>query len=341
MAPFAGYLMPIQYEGIIPEHLAVRRAVGVFDVSHMGRVEIDGPDAIRLAQRLLSCDVERVPQGGAQYAVLCDERGGVLDDVMAYRPPPAGIVAGELLVVTNAANHERDLRWLSEHAAGLDVAVRDRRDELAMLAVQGPRARALVESLADAPAPPRGRCAQASVAGAGALVCGTGYTGEPGVELVLGAGAAGGVWDALVAAGARPAGLGARDTLRLEAGLPLYGNELDQSRNPIEAGLGFCCAEQTGFIGADAVAAARARGTEQRLVCFEIAGRGIARRGDRVSGGGVVTSGGYSPCLRRGIGMAYVPASLAAPGTELEIDVRGAARRAVVREKPLYRKKEP
>jgi len=207
-----------------------------------------------------------------------------------------------------------------------------------MLAIQGPRARALVATLADGRLPPRMHCGLRTVAGAPMLVCGTGYTGEDGVELLLAPERATALWDALVDAGATPAGLGARDTLRLEACLPLYGNDLRTDRGPIEAGLGWCCAETTGFIGAEAVARTRTSGPAEKLVAFEIDGAGIARPGNPVIGGGEVTSGTFSPCLERGIGMAYVGAERAEPGTELEIDVRGAIRRAVVARKPFYRK---
>ncbi len=338
MMGFAGWEMPVWYDGVVAEHMAVRRAAGVFDVSHMGQVEVRGPDAMALLQRLLSGDLRRLPEGGAQYGLICDERGGILDDVLTYR-----LAERHFLTVTNAANHERDLGWFLDHASGFDVDVRDRREEFAMLAVQGPESGALLARLADGPLPPRNHCCQRTIAGLAMLVCATGYTGEAGVELMLDPAGAGAVWDALVGAGAHPAGLGARDTLRLEAGLPLHGNDIDERRNPIEAGLGWACAEQTGFIGAEAVAAAREpdpSARAERLVCFEIAGRGIARQGDRIEGGGVVTSGGFSPCLERGIGMAYVPADRSAPGTELVIDVRGAARRAVVRAKPIYRKEQ-
>jgi aminomethyltransferase len=209
-----------------------------------------------------------------------------------------------------------------------------------MLAVQGPRARDLLHGLSDGPLPPRMHFGGRTIAGVPMLVCGTGYTGEPGVELLLDPDGAGEVWDALVAAGATPAGLGARDTLRLEVGYHLYGNDLDRDHGPIEAGLGWCCREATGFVGSEAVARVRAEGPAEKLVAFEMTGPGIARQGNPVTGGGVVTSGTFSPCLERGIGMAYVPAERAEPGTELEIDVRGTPRAAVVRAKPLYTAKE-
>ena len=336
LIPFAGYDMPVQYEGIRAEHLAVRRAAGVFDVSHMGQIETRGPGALALLQRLLSNDVSAIAVGGAQYAVMCREDGGVLDDLFTYR-----LGEDRWLTVTNAANHERDLAWFRSHAEGRDAEVLDRRDELAMLAVQGPRARALAAPLADGELPARMRTAELRVAGAAALVCGTGYTGEDGVEIMVGAEDAERLWDAVVAAGAVPAGLGARDTLRLEACFHLYGNELTEDRGPIEAGLGWCCKEETGFIGADAVAATRAAGPAERLVPFVIRGRGIARQGDRVVGGGVVTSGTHSPCLEVGIGLAYVPAERSGVGQGLQIDVRGRIREGTIVTKPIHTAEVP
>jgi glycine cleavage system T protein (aminomethyltransferase) len=333
LVPFSGWEMPVQYAGIRPEHIAVRRQAGVFDVSHMGQIETAGPQALELVQRLVTGDVRRLPEGGAQYGLLCREDGGVLDDLITYR-----LAEGRFLTVSNAANHERDLAWMRSHAGDFDADVIDRRDDFAMLAVQGPRARALVSGLADGRLPPRMHCCQRSVAGVAMLVGGTGYTGEDGVELLLDPRHAVAVWDALLDAGATPVGLGARDTLRLEACLHLYGNDLSEDRGPIEAGLGWCCAEKTGFIGADAVAAARAAGPAEKLVAFKIDGPGIARQGNPVIGGGVVTSGTFSPCLEHGIGMAYLDAERAEPGSVFEIDVRGSTRPAVVARKPLYRK---
>jgi aminomethyltransferase len=331
LIPFAGWEMPVQYTGIRAEHLAVRRDVGIFDVSHMGQIETRGPGAFALLQRLLSNDVRRLPEGGAQYSVLCNPEGGILDDLITYR-----MAEEHFLTVTNAANHDRDLSWFHRHAGAFDADVIDRREDFAMLAVQGPRARKLVRHLADCSLMPRMHCGGATVAGVPMLVCGTGYTGEDGVELLVDPERVGEVWDALIGAGAVPAGLGARDTLRLEVCFHLYGNDLNESRGPIEAGLGWCCREQTGFIGAEAVAATRAAGPAQKLVAFQISGPGIARQENPVVGGGVVTSGTFSPCLERGIGMAYVPAERAAPGTEIEIDVRGTIRSATIRPRPLY-----
>jgi aminomethyltransferase len=333
LVPFAGWEMPVQYAGIREEHLAVRRSAGVFDVSHMGEIETRGPQADALLQRLLSNDVRRVPEGGAQYSVLCREDGGILDDLFTYR-----LAEEHFLTVTNAANHEKDLAWFQRHAEEFDADVVDHIDDYAMLAVQGPRARDILGGLADGRLPQRMHCCQRSVAGVPMLVCGTGYTGEDGVEVLFHPDGAGTVWDALVEAGVTPAGLGARDTLRLEVCFHLYGNDMDEERNPIEAGLGWCCKEETGFIGAEAVRAAREAGPTEKLVAFALTGPGIPRPGNPVAGGGVVTSGTMSPCLGFGIGMAYVPVERAEPGTELEIDVRGKIRPAVVKEKPLYRK---
>ncbi len=288
----------------------------------------------QLLQRLLSNDVAKLAPGGAQYSVLCREDGGVLDDLFTYR-----LDAERYLTITNASNHERDLAWFNAHAADVpDVEVSDRIDDWAMLAVQGPLAREIVQAISDSPLPARMSAEPRRLAGAEAIVCGTGYTGEDGVELLCAPEDAPALWDEIVRRGAVPAGLGARDTLRLEVCFHLYGNDLSVDRGPIEAGLGWCCKEDTRFIGSDAVRAVRERGPAEKLVAFEIDGPGIARQGNAVVGGGEVTSGTLSPCLQVGIGMAYVPAERAATGTRLEIDVRGKMRPAVVKDKPLYRK---
>jgi aminomethyltransferase len=333
LVPFAGWEMPVQYAGVRQEHLSVRREAGIFDVSHMGQVETRGPQALAFLQLMLSGDIRRIPEGGAQYGLMCRQDGGVLDDLFTYR-----LADCEFLTVTNAANHEQDLAWLQAHASDFDVDVIDVAPRFAMLAIQGPRARQLVQGLADGALPTRMHCAERSIAGTAMLVCATGYTGEDGVELLLDPDRAPSVWDAICAAGAAPAGLGARDTLRLEACFHLYGNDIDEDRNPIEAGLGWCCEERTGFIGSESVAAIRREGPREKLVPFVIDGPGIARPGNPVVGGGEVTSGTFSPCLERGIGMAYVPAQRAEPGTGIDIDVRGTVRAATVERKPLYRK---
>jgi aminomethyltransferase len=331
LVPFAGWEMPVQYEGIRQEHVAVRTAAGMFDVSHMGQIETSGPEAEAFLQRILSNDVTRIPERGAQYSVLCREDGGVLDDLFTYR------LEDRFLTVTNAANHDKDLSWFRERAAGFDVEVEDTATGWAMLAVQGPEARA---ALRHDGLPPRLRTADLEIAGVRALVCGTGYTGEDGCELLLAPDGAATVWDALLERGVRPAGLGARDTLRLEVCFHLYGNDLAEDHNPIEAGLGWCCKLDTGFVGSDVL---REVEPKQTLVPFAFTGPGIPRQGNRVNaphGEGVVTSGSLSPCLETGIGMAYVPMVDREPGTEIEVDVRGKLRRAEIRRRPLYERKE-
>jgi aminomethyltransferase len=337
LVPFAGWEMPVQYEGIKEEHSAVRTHAGMFDVSHMGEVEVEGPGALAFLQLALSNDVAKLDLGGAQYSCLCAEDGGVLDDLFAYR-----LGGDRYLIVTNAANHESDLAWLGRWSRDFDVIVRDVADRYAMLAVQGSHARRVLGRALGIELPPRMRVAQARVGRRPALVCGTGYTGEDGVELLLDPEVAVPIWSELRDAGVVPCGLGARDTLRLEACFPLHGHELGPERNPVEAGLGWCCAEATGFLGSTAVARARAEGTTERLAPFLIEGAGIPRDGNPVLVGeervGTVTSGTFAPSLERGAGMAYVRSELAVPGTELGVDVRGKRRAARVASKPLYRK---
>jgi aminomethyltransferase len=323
----------------------------MFDVSHMGEVEVEGPAALAYLQRVLSNDLAKIEIGGAQYSCLCDEDGGVLDDLFVYR-----LGGDRYLIVTNAANHGTDLAWLGRHSREFDIAVRDVADRYAMLAVQGPHARQVLGRALGIELPPRMRVSHVQIGRRPALVCGTGYTGEDGVELLLDPEVAAPIWAELLDAGVVPCGLGARDTLRLEVCFPLHGNELTPERNPIEAGLGWCCKEETGFVGSEAIARARAEGTAEKLVAFKIEGPGIPRAGQtvlhpsegasisdslRLSEGeaiGEVSSGTFSPSLEIGAGMAYVRADLAEPGTELEIDVRGKHRRARVASKPLYRK---
>ena len=333
MAPFAGWEMPVEYEGIRREHVAVRTAAGLFDVSHMGQIETRGPDAERFLQRALSNDVSRLEPGGAQYSVMCRDDGGVLDDLFTYQ------LGDRYLTVTNASNHESDFDWLTRQAEGFEVELSDVAFEHAMLALQGPGARSALARHLDGEAPVRMHTAPARVAGVECLVCGTGYTGEDGVELLMQPEGAGRVWDALVSDGVAPVGLGARDTLRLEVCFHLYGNDLSEQRNPIEAGLAWCCALDTDFIGSKPL---RGLQPSERLAAFAFTGAGIPRPGNEVlldgEPVGTVTSGTLSPCLGAGIGMAYVPAAAAEPGTRIEVDVRGRRRPAEIRSKPLYRK---
>ncbi len=337
LVDFAGWEMPVHYDGIREEHLRVRNGCGVFDVSHMGEIETEGPQAADLLQRLLSNDVSKIGIGGAQYSCLCREDGGVLDDLFTYR-----LAEEQFLTVTNAANHERDLEWFEAHAVEFNVTVRDRIDDFAMLAVQGPEARGIVGRLAEGDLPARFRTEELIVAGCPTLVCGTGYTGEDGVELLIAPEEARRVWDGLLEAGAGPAGLGARDTLRLEVNYCLYGNDLTEERTPIEAALGWCVKEDTGFVGCDACRKVREQGPAEVLMPFVMTGPGIPRRGNPILSGedraGEVTSGTLSPSLEVGIGMGYVRADLAEPGSKIEIDVRGKRRPAELRKAPLYSK---
>ncbi len=317
----------------------MRRHAGMFDVSHMGEVEVEGPGALAFLQRVLSNDIAKIAIGGAQYSCLCNEEGGVLDDLFAYR-----LGGDRYLIVTNAANHESDLAWLGRQSRGFDVIVRDVADRYAMLAVQGPHARAVLERTLSIELPPRFHVSHVQIGRRPALVCGTGYTGEDGVELLLDPEVAAPIWAELLDAGIVPCGLGARDTLRLEVCYPLHGNELTPERNPIEAGLGWCCkAHPAGFIGAEPIARARAEGTAEKLVAFEIEGQGIPREGNPVlhegAQVGIVTSGTFAPSLEVGAGMAYVNSQLAEVGTEVEIDVRGKRRPARIASKPLYSKR--
>src|SRR3954452_24567530 len=312
LVPFAGWEMPVQYAGNREEHVAVRAKGGVFDVSHMGEIETRGPDAEAFLQRILSNDVSKIAEDGAQYSVLTKPDGGVLDDLFTYRLGP-----DHFLTVTNASNHEKDLAWFERHAREFDdVTVHDALDDYSMLAVQGPDARALVQGLANGELPRRFRTARLEVAGVEVLVAGTGYTGEDGVELLVPPEGATTVWDALSGAGAAPIGLGPRDTLRLEVCFHLYGNDLSEDRNPIEAGLGWVCKLDTGFIGSDVLQGFE---PEQTIVPFAFTGPGIPRQGNRVlidgEVVGEVTSGTLSPCLEIGVGMAYVPVAATEPGT--------------------------
>ena len=330
MVPFAGWQMPVQYAGIISEHRAVREHAGVFDVSHMGQLEVRGPGALDFLQSMLSNDLSRIGMGQAQYTLLLDDNGCPIDDLIAYR-----LDDDHLLLVVNASRVDDDREWLLAHL-GDGTVLDDRSADMAMLALQGPAALDLVDLPQLAPF----EFTRAEVCGVVGIVARTGYTGEPGVEIMVAPDKAGQLWDKLLAAGATPAGLGARDTLRLEVCYPLYGNDLSVDRGPIEAGLGWAAKEATGFIGAEAVARTRAEGPREKLAPFVIDGQGIPRPGNPVVGGGEVTSGTMSPSLGVGIGMAYVPTDRAAPATRLEIDVRGKTRPAVVKRKPLYTRED-
>ena len=330
MVPFAGWEMPVQYEGVIPEHKAVRADCGVFDVSHMGELEVEGPRAGALLQSVLSNDIDRLEDGGAQYTLLTNESGGIVDDLIAYR-----LTAFRYLLIVNAANRETDFEWLKEREIpGSDV--RDVSDEYGLLAVQGPHSLERL-GLPDAPA---FSFAEGEIDGIACMINRTGYTGEQGVELMVPAEDAAELWDRVVERGAKPAGLGARDTLRLEVCYPLHGNDIAPDTDAISAGLGWVCALDTEFTGVQELRRTKAEGPERRLVAFVMEEAAIPRQGMAVEGGGEVTSGTHSPMLDRGIGLGYVPAGLAEPGQELTVDVRGRPRRARVVPKPIYKREE-
>ena len=337
--PFAGWEMPVQYDGIKEEHVAVRTHAGIFDTSHMGQIEVEGPGSLAFLQRLVTNDVARIPVGGAQYSLLLNDEAGVIDDLFIYR-----LGHDRYLVITNAGNHEADLAQFGLISRNFDVYVRDAIDNYAMLAIQGPNARRIVENTLHIELPPRMGAVARQIGRRPAIVCGTGYTGEDGVEILIDPEIAPAIWTELVDSGIVPCGLGARDTLRLEVCFHLHGNDLSTDTDPISAGLGWACVESTGFIGSDKVAVLRANGTEQKLVPFVIEGNGIPRQGNPVlvddETVGEVTSGTFSPSLEKGIGMAYIRSDLADPGTALVIDVRGKRRQASVSSKPLYKKEK-
>ncbi len=328
MVAFAGWEMPVQYEGVAAEHRVVRTDCGVFDVSHMGELHVEGPNAEELLQGLLSNDLSRIGTGGAQYTLLTNETGGILDDLIAYDLEPHCF-----LLVVNASNREGDYTWLKEREIR-GSEVRDASDEYAMLAVQGPRALERL-GLGEAPA---FSFAMSEIDGIECFIARTGYTGEAGVELLCPADDGPALWDAVVARGATPCGLGARDTLRLEVCFPLHGNDIGPETNAISAGLGWACALDKEFTGVGELRRVKAEGPARKLVPFVMEEKAVPRQGMSVEGGGEVTSGTHSPMLDRGIGMAYVPAERSQPESELVIDVRGRGRRGRVVQKPIYRR---
>jgi len=330
LVPFAGWEMPVQYEGVIPEHRAVRTDAGVFDVSHMGELEVEGPNARQLLQGALSNDLDRIGPGQVQYTLLTNEHGGIVDDLIVYERDPE-----RFLLIVNAANREADFEWLREREAP-GAEVRDVSDEYALLAVQGPRSLERL-GLHEAPA---FTFADGEIDGIACVVNRTGYTGEEGVELLVAPEQAAELWDRVVERGAIPCGLGARDTLRLEVCYPLHGNDIGPETDAISAGLGWVCVLDKEFTGADELRRVKAEGPEQRLAAFVMNDPGIPRQGMAIAEGGEVTSGSHSPMLDRGIGLGYVTAALAQPGSELTIDIRGRARKANVVKKPIYSREE-
>ena len=339
MVDFSGWQMPVYYDGIREEHIAVRTHAGIFDVSHMGQIEVEGR-AHRPACRGCSAMTSRGSISEGPSTRSCsNEEAGVIDDLFTYRLGP-----DRYLAITNAGNHGDDLLQFGTIARGFDVHVRDASDNYAMLAVQGPHARQVLSAQLHIELPPRMQVAARQIGRRPAIVCGTGYTGEDGVELLIDPEIAPAIWAELVDAGIVPCGLGARDTLRLEACFHLHGNDLSVDTDPISAGLGWACVESTGFVGCDRVAVFRANGTDEKMVPFAIEGDGIPRPGNPVLLGeetvGEVSSGTFSPSLGVGAGLAYLRSDLAAVGTLLEVDVRGKRRTARVSSKPLYPKEK-
>ena len=340
MVDFAGWDMPVQYSsGILAEHTAVRTACGLFDLSHMGRVFVRGGDALRLAQECCTRDLSRVRPGEAAYAVLCDTQGCILDDVIVYV-----LNDREILFVFNASNRLADISFFAEQRDCLaaDVEIVDRTLETALIGVQGPIAQALLQPLSSADLDPlSGYSFQpGDVAGATALISRTGYTGEDGFEVMVDASAAEHVWSALIDAGSVPCGLGARDTLRTEAGLALYGHDIDRTTNPYEARLGWLVnLNKPGFVGRDALTRIKEAGPRRRLVGLEVEAGGVPRQGLLIihddARVGIVTSGTFSPSLKRNIAMGYVPIELSKPDQQLAIELRGKPQAAKVTPLPF------
>lgn len=342
MVPFAGFEMPVQYPmGITAEHRLVREGAGLFDVSHMGEFEVAGSESMDLIQALTVNDVCGMEAGQAQYSALCREDGGILDDLLVYR------LEDRWMVVVNASNRQKDLRWIRERGGGFDATVTDRSDETALLALQGPVSAAILVALTDVDldAIRYYRFTEGAVCGVPAVISRTGYTGEDGFELYLAASDAAAVWRALLETGAPeglgPAGLGARDSLRLEMGYALYGNDLDEEHTPLECSLGWIVKlDQGDFVGREALVRQKEEGVRTRLVGLRLTERGFPRPGyDILSGGravGALTSGIVSPSLGVGIAMGFVPTELAASGTELAVDIRGRAVPAVTQRPPFY-----
>jgi aminomethyltransferase len=340
MVDFGGWELPVQFSGILDEHDAVRNDVGVFDVSHMGELTVRGPQALELLQRATCNDVSKLANGRAHYNGLLYPDGGFVDDILIYQLAPQ-----DFFVVVNASNSDKDFAWLQQSANGLDVDVRNVSADYAQLAVQGPNAERVLQTMTDVALPPIKyyRFDRGNVDGAPAIVSRTGYTGEDGFEIYVAPEDAPRILQKLVDAGVKPCGLGARDTLRLEAKMALYGNDIDQTTTPIEADLGWIVKLDKGdFAGRDVLQREQQEGPRRKLIGFEMIDRGIARHGYPIVDGkdevGVVTSGTHSPTLKKAIGLAYLPLDKAAPGSEFNVLIRGKETRARVVPTPFYKR---
>jgi aminomethyltransferase len=344
MIPFGDWIMPVQYSGIIDEHQAVRKNVGVFDISHMGQLVATGPRAGRWLNEMLTNNIDKLEVGTGQYTFLLNARGGIIDDLIVYRTGPE-----EFLLVVNASRSDEDFAWLQNHL-GDNATLVNRSADYGGLAIQGPRVVELLHALVgdSAELPARNQINNFDFDGIKLTIARTGYTGEDGVEVFFAARDATKVWNGILEKGKelgiRPCGLGARDTLRLEMCYPLNGSDLSPEHNPIEAGLGFFVdLNKPEFVGRDVLAGAKANGTPNRLVAFRMKSKGppprphysVWREGERI---GEVTSGSLSPSLNEGIGMAYVASTHAKVGTEIEIEIRDRKLPAVIEKKPLYKK---
>ncbi|HXX75296.1 MAG TPA: glycine cleavage system aminomethyltransferase GcvT [Nitrospiraceae bacterium] len=347
LVDFAGWEMPIQYSGVVDEYQTVRTKVGLFDVSHMGRFWLSGADTLAFLQRVTTNDVRKLAVSHAQYSTVCNEQGGIKDDIFIYR-----IASEDFLLCVNASNREKILSWLKSHlAAPQAVILEDRSMRLSQIAIQGPQSRELLASLGGTAltALKLHQVCHSNLGGFPCLLARTGYTGELGYEIYIDTDKVGRLWDLLMqkgsAWGLKPAGLGARDLLRLEMGYLLYGNDINEETTPLEANVEWTVSFQKGdFIGNQALLIQKQTGVARRFMAFELVERAVPRHGfkilDAVSARiiGEVTSGNFSPLLQKGIGVGYVPPSYAIPGTSLTIDIRGKATPAVVVKGPFYKK---
>lgn len=342
MVEFAGYSMPIQYAGILQEHRRVRSTVGLFDVSHMGEFFISGENALAFLQKVTINDVSTLHINQAQYSAMCYDDGGIVDDLLVYRLPE------QYMVVVNASNLDKDWQWMREHLPD-NVALANRSDDLSLLALQGPRAEDTLKKLTELPLQdiPFYWLREGAVDGVDMIVSRTGYTGEPGFELCFPREFSEQIWHAIMSAGAEfdiePVGLGARDTLRLEMKYCLYGNDIDQTTNPIEAGLGWITKLDKGdFIGKQVIQQAKEQGVARKLIAFELEQKGFPRHGYKIRQGdkesGHVTSGAFSPSLEKGIGMGYVVTAASKVGTPIDIEIRGKRTPARIIKPPFYKK---
>ena len=339
MVDFAGWDMPVQYTSIIEEHNAVRTAAGLFDISHMGRLSFGGPDALALIQRVYTNNAATLKDGQVRYGLVCNDQGGIRDDVLVYRWP-----YGYAMVV-NASNREKIVAWLAESKGSFNVEVRDQTKDTCMIAVQGPQALELCRGLTEADASKLGyyHATPTTYKGKPCVVSRTGYTGEVGVEYMVAAGQGVQLWEEILARGARPCGLGARDTLRLEAAMPLYGHELSEDIDPFQAGLGWAVKLDKGdFRGREALVRRRQDSTLRQRVGLELQGKRIAREAARVLAKGkevgIVSSGTFGPTVNKSIAMAYIDPALKEPGTMLEIDIRGKTEPARIVPLPFYKR---